>query len=271
MNNIVKRNLSSTAITALDEDLANQMLAGIEQSQATTAVAGGGKDLIKLDKASGTWGIGQADEPMQIGSHWWVNLLSVCHGFVCWSDYQGKRKNERLGEIMAPMSSPKPAKPNPIDNFPFTEQRSFEAICLNGEDEGREVQFKNGSVGTMKAMKKLEDAIKLQLRKDRAHPCPVIEFKSESYKHGDYGRIQNPIFEIVAWADLQGNIAGEEDDAVEEAAPTPPTPAPAAAAAPKRVKPSLVQAAPAPEPEAAPEPAQTAAAPIRGQRRRPIG
>jgi hypothetical protein len=243
MNDIVKRSLGSTA---LSNDLADQLLAGIEDSQATTIVVGGGKDLIKLSKNDGSWNIGQADEPMQVGSKWLINILSICHGFVCWSNYPGSRKNERLGEVMVPMSQPKPQKPAPIEGFPFAEQRSFEAICLNGEDEGAEVQFKNGSVGTMKAFKKLEDAIKAQLRSDRAFPCPVIQFKSDRYKHTDYGWIHNPIFEVVDWSDLGGNLksgAGTDPE---------PKPAPAAVAKPARTKPALVEDAPATAAEQAP-------------------
>src|SRR6187431_1097451 len=140
MNDIVKRALGSTALTT---DLADRLLAGIEESQATTLVVGGGKDLIKLDKGTGLWNIGQADEPMQVGSKWLINILSICHGYICWSNYPGSRKNERLGEVMVPMSEPKPPKPAPIEGFNFAEQRSFEAVCLNGEDEGKEVMFKN--------------------------------------------------------------------------------------------------------------------------------
>jgi hypothetical protein len=237
MNDIVKRSLGSTA---LSNDLADRLLAGIEESQATTLVAGGGKDLIKLSKNDGTWNVGQADEPMQVGSKWWINLLSICHGYICWSNYQGTRKNERLGEVMVPMYEPKPPKPGPIDGFNFAEQRSFEAVCLNGEDEGAEVQFKNGSVGTMKGFKKLEDAVKSQLRTDRAYPCPVIQFKSEKYKHSDYGWIWNPVFEIVDWADMQGNLKSAGEAAPVDV-PEPPKPAPAAAAAPRRSKPALVE------------------------------
>lgn len=266
MNEIAKRSTS----TALSNELADRLLAGIEDSQATTMVAGGGKDLIKLDKSDGSWVIGQADEPMQVGSRWWINILSLSHGWVCWSNYQGTRKNERLGEIMVPMSEPKPQKPQPIEGFPFAEQRSFECICLNGEDAGVEVAFRNGSVGTMKAFKKLEDAIKTQLRADRAFPCPVVQFKSESYKHADYGKIQNPIFEIVDWANLNGDL---KSDGAPEAALSEPKPAPAAAAkAARPAKPALVEE---PAAASAARPAKPAlveepvAAPRTAQRRRP--
>ena len=258
MNEIAKRNLGSTALS-LPDDLADRLLAGIEESQATTLVAGGGKDLIKLSKNDGTWNIGQSDEPMQVGSKWWINIVSICHGFICWSNYQGTRKNERLGEVMVPMYEPKPQKPGPIEGFPFAEQRSFEAICLNGEDEGKEVQFKNGSVGTLKGFKKLEDAVKAQLKTNRRYPCPVIQFKSEKYKHSDYGWIHNPIFEVVDWADMQGNLKSEGEVTPNE--PDAPKPAPAAAAAPRRSKPALVAD------DVVSEPAQ---APMRpAQRRRP--
>jgi hypothetical protein len=249
--------------TALSNDLADRLLAGIEDSQATTLVAGGGKDLIKLGKGDGLWSIGQADEPMQVGSKWLINVVSICHGYICWSKYEGSRKNERLGEVMVPMYEPKPGKPAPIDGFPFAEQRSFEAVCLNGEDAGAEVLFKNGSVGTMKAFKKLEDAVKSQLRTDRAYPCPVIQFKSDKYKHPEYSWIWNPIFEVVDWADMQGNLksdAGKGPNATAGAEPDP-KPAPAAAPAPRRSKPALVAD------DVVLEPAQ---APVRpAQRRRP--
>ena len=266
MNDLVKKSFASTSLTSFDDDAAAQLLAGIEDSQAQTAVPGDGVDLIKLDKSDGSWGMGQSTDPVQDGAQFWLNILSMCHGHVCWSNYEGKRKNERLGEIMAPMSAPKPAKPQPIDGFPFKEQRSFECICLNGEDAGRKVKFSNGSVGTLKAFKKLEDAVKVQLRKNRNYPCPVIEFESEKYRHGDYGWIQNPIFVIVDWADLQGNRLSEQGEGQEAvAAPTAPKPAPAAKAAPKAAKPSLKVVA---EPEEGPQEAEATEAP-RGPRRRP--
>jgi len=261
MNDLVKKSFASTALSTLDEDAASQLLRGIEDSQATTVVAGEGVDLIKLDKSDGTWSMGQSMDPVQDGASFWVNILSLCHGFVCWSDYKGTRKNERLGEVMAPMSAPKPSKPNPIEGFPFKEQRSFEAICLDGTDAGRKVKFANGSVGTLKAFKKLEDAVKAQLRKDRAFPCPVLQFESDKYRHGDYGWIQNPIFVIVGWANSNGDLLADAkgDDTVVPIKPAPKLAAPVAA------KPSLKKPA---EPQQGPAEAEATEAP-RGPRRRP--
>lgn len=139
---------------------------------------------------------------------------------------------------------------------------------MDGEDAGRKVQFKNGSVGTMKAMKKLEDAIKVQLRSNRAYPCPVIQLESESYKHSDYGRIQNPIFTIVDWANLQGDLLSEATDGEPEQGvqtqPEPPKPAPAAAA-----KPPLTKTKPPLQAVAEPQEETAEVTPIRGPRRRP--
>lgn len=254
MNDIVKR--TNGSMIELSEDLAARLLAGIEDSQAKTMVAGGGKDLIKLAKGDGSWSIGQADTPMQIGSKWWINLLSICHGYICWSNYPGARKNERLGEVMCPMSEPKPPKPGDIDGFPFKEQRSFEAICLNGEDAGTEVMFKNGSTGTLKGMKKLEDAIKAQIRVNWRFSCPVVQFKSERYKHGDYGWIWNPIFEVVDWANQKGDLLSAQ---------TAGSPKPESEAAPvtskPRAKPALVEDTPEDVPPPPP--------PRPAQRRRP--
>ena len=261
MNDLVKKSFGAVATGDFSDDEAAQLLAGIEDSQAQTAVPGDGIDLIKLDKSDGSWGMGQSTDPVQDGASFWVNARSLCHGYTCWSNYEGRRKNERLGEVMAPMSAPKPPKPQPIDGFPFKENRSFEALCLDGEDAGRKVKFSNGSVGTLKAFKKLEDAMKAQLRKNPKYAYPVLQFESEKYKHGDYGWIQNPIFVIVGWANSNGDLLSDTkgDDTVVPIKPAPKLAAPVAA------KPSLKKPA---EPQQGPAEAEATEAP-RGPRRRP--
>jgi len=121
--------------------------------------------------------------------------------------------------------------------------------------------FKNGSTGTLKGFRKLEDAIKSQLRTNRAYPCPVIQFKSDKYKHSQYSWIWNPIFEVVDWADMQGNLLSEAGQAPQ---------AQAGVAKPRAAKPALVQPAPAPveDDDVEDTPAEVVA-PRPAQRRRP--
>ena len=111
-------------------------------------------------------------------------------------------------------------------------------------------------VGTMKGFKKLEDAVKAQLRTDRAFPCPVIQFKSEKYKHSDYGWIHNPIFEVVDWADMQGNLKSD-GEAESGRAGSAEAGAGRGGSAKPRTKPALVdEAAGRPDEPAAVRPAQ---------------
>lgn len=262
-----------TDLATMTQDYAASLLAGIAESRASTIIAGGGKDLLRMLK-SGEWVFGQSNEEVQQGSRWIVNIMTLAHGWSCWVDGGRGGKNELRGEVMVSMTKPKPACPPPIDNTPFKEQRSFDLKCLDGADAGTEVLYKIQSIGGMREVDGLLGKIHGRLAVDPQHAFPVLVFGTDHYDHSKWGRIYTPVLEIVGWADGNGNLAGVPPKQV--AAPAAAAPA---APARKRKAPINAEAAtpePTPMTQAAPpaaaaavaEPAPTAAARV-GQRRRP--
>lgn len=257
----------------IDTDFAQALLQGLTASRVTLQAPGGGKPFLRLLR-DGDWVFGQGDDLVQEGSHWAINVKTLYWGWVCWTNRPSGQKNEKLGQVMDSMIRDRPAKPDPIQGYPFADQISFDALCLDGEDAGLEVTFSNGSIGTMRAFTKLRDAIIVQLQKDIRYPCPVITLGQESYKHTSYGKIYNPIWTITGWADLGGNLAPTGTSPAPTASPEPVPASPAAPAEPARKRKAPLGDNGAPAAEAAPAPAEPAPGPTptqqvhTGQRRR---
>jgi hypothetical protein len=261
MTDIANRTTGSAA--ALPEDFAKRMMAGIAESRATTQIGAGGKHILRLMKG-GMWIYGQTNEEVQPGSRWAVNVMTLAHGWCCW--VEGESKNSLEGDVMVSMSEKLPAQPDAIRGTEFKPQRSFDLKCLDGEDEGEEVVYKVNSRGGIEAVTKFIGDIQRRLL--TPYPCPIITLDSEWYPHPKWGRVDKPIFSIVGWCDLNGNVEGAPP-----VAPASEAPAPTAAPVRKR-KPPLAAAevaagqtftAAAPPVEPAPVAQQHV-----GQRRRPV-
>lgn len=228
MNDIVK-----AASGALSTDVASKLLKGIGESRSQTVISGG-DPLLRLLR-HGEWVYGQEDTEVLEGSLWAVNPLSIEHGYSCWSNYDEKgKKNELLGEAMAPIYEPKPMKPEPVNGFGYNEQRSFKLKCINGDDKGVEVMHKLSSVGGMRAVDGLLADMQAQLATNPSYPCPVIELEVDSYQHTKWGKVFVPIFTLRGWANMLGELsgqgelhnAGEQAQVAQEKAPEPAQPEP---------------------------------------------
>ena len=90
----------------------------------------------------------------------------------------------------------------------------------------------------------------------------MLTFSSDSYPHKKWGQIFVPIFTVVGWADMNGNLQGDDQPALPLADRVPTT----EPTRPARTKAPLA-AAPAPAVEPV-QPAVTAQTHV-GQRRRP--
>jgi hypothetical protein len=267
MNDLTKKNGSAIA---LPDDFADQLGAGIAESRAQTQLSGGGgKPFLSLIKGDG-WVFGPEKEEVQDGSWWIVNVMTFAHGWSCWVETPSKR--ELKGEVMDSMARSKPVKPMPIDGQEFKEQRSFELKCLNGDHEGADVIYKNSSDGGVKAAIALAGEVqkRLAVRENRAYPCPVVQLDYEYYDHPKYSRVYKPIFTIVGWANMMGELEGAARPlAMDEGAAPAPAPAPKAPTT-TLIKPRKAAAPPvgtvAGSPVDAPAPTQRQHV---GQRRRP--
>lgn len=212
----------------LPADFAKKLMSGIAESRATTVIAGGGKDLLRLLK-SGEWVFGQTNEEVQQGSQWVVNVMSLAHGWVCWVEGAGNSKNSKRGEVMVSMTEAKPLCPPPIDGTSYKEQRAFEAKCITGDDTGTEVRHEITSIGGLRAVDALLAKIQTRIALDPVHCCPVLTFGTDSYPHPKWGKIYTPIYEVTGWVDMNG----EKAPAARPQLPPEPQPASATRAAAK--------------------------------------
>lgn len=244
MNELVNRN------TALPANFGETLMRGIADTRSTMSTGNdGSKPLLRL-LTDGHWVFGQANEPVEKGSQWAVNIASLSRGWVCWAP------GELLGQVMASVQVEMPARPEPVDDIPFKEQFGMELTCVSGAHDGELVVYKNNSDGFKQAFQKLLGEIQQRWAMDKQYYWPVVELHETSYQSKKYGLKWKPLLPVMAWTDEEGNYSPDSEVAE----------APEPVAAPKQNR-KRDYAASAPEPAQPPLPsAQTHT----GQRRRPI-
>jgi len=246
-------------ITNLPADFVTRLMSGIAQARASTILPGGKPYFRLLKTRKYVWG--QSNDEMQEGSSWVVNIMSMAHGWSCWVDGGPKKANDLAGEVLVSMTLPRPDQPEPIGEFEFKELYSMEMKCLDGDDAGTEVLYRINSTGGKRAILALMDEIYGQLARRPAYPCPVLVLTSDTYQHKKHGPVVYPIFTVVGWANMNGELdQGADTPALADRTPTTEPTRPARTKAPLGAVP-----APAVEPV---QPAVTAQTHV-GQRRRP--
>ena len=248
-------------------DLA-QFQKNLAQAQSNIALKGG-EDFLKLSKNSGEWIYGASEVEVQEGSHWAINPGSLRMGYIAWG------KGEVLGKKLLPILTGQMVDKSTLPNVgaPWDECVAFQLRCMNGEDEGVQVEYEQNSYGAKKAFSAIVQAIMQQTTKDTVNFVPVVVMSSDSYQHKTYGTIFNPIFEVVKWISMGGvEVAQEaEEEEPETSAPTASTStatptAQTSTAASVKKKRSAVGAA-----DAAAAPVSESAKPgVVRQRRRPV-
>jgi hypothetical protein len=172
-----------------------------------------GSVILKMDKG-GHWIYGAEQTEVESDSTWAVNPFSFIHGYIAWGD------GEVLGEMMVPVTEPKPELP-PVPHGAkkgWEVQVGMSLKCLSGPDKGLEVRYTTTSVGGKRAVNTLGVAIAAQCETTPGKPVPVVALKKDSYQHKSYGKIYTPVFEIQDWASMDGQT-DEAEAATEEAAP----------------------------------------------------
>ena len=177
--------------------------------RALEAEAGpAGVVILKMDK-TGHWVFGADQTEVEADATWAINPFSFVHGFIAWGD------GEVLGEKMVSVSAPLPE----MDAAPAGAKRGWETQvgmslkCLSGEDKDMEARFSSTSVGGKRAVQTLAVAIANQVEADQTKPVPVVRLKKDHYAHKSYGKIYTPVFEIVEWVGMDGEVVQEEETA----------------------------------------------------------
>jgi hypothetical protein len=185
------------------------------QVQETTGLAG--FSFLKIDFETGEWFLGQ-DAEIVSDELVLVNTTTIQHGWILWS---GGRPNKSFVGFSQPLPQPMEA----IGDDHPSEARSFQGALI---DDGEPLAFDTNSYGGRKGIDVLLGKIKAHSAEGSKHLFPKVKLTSESYANKKRGGklTFNPVFEIVAWCDTDGNEEGEAPARV-EAQPEPEAEAPA--------------------------------------------
>jgi hypothetical protein len=193
-----------------------QAMTSALRSVAADVGGASGVVILKCDK-TGHWVFGADQTEIQEGSIWAVNPNSFVHGYIAWG------KGEVLGEKMASVNEPLPE----LTPAPEAAERGWEKqvgmtlACTNGEDEGLQARFSATSAGGKKMWAAVALAVAEQADKDPANCVPLVRLTSEHYMHKQYGRVYNPIANIIEWTSLDTDTVTETEDAELEVAAEP--------------------------------------------------
>lgn len=209
------------------EDLAKSL----NNAAVSMPSVGGDQQYLKMltkGRDAGTWVYGQEETEVEEGSLWAINPLSIKHGYVAWDTHAG---GAPVQEIMVSINRALPSKdslpvlppgtpskkaPNVPVDLEYADQRSFDAVCISGADEGVTVEYKQSSAGSMKLFNKIINALLDQVQKGD-DIVAVGKWGFSSYDHKTYGEIYNPEFEIVEWRTVEDTSpAGAKEPAKEE-------------------------------------------------------
>lgn len=173
----------------------------------------GGKAFIKFDK-DGTWYFGKngdiCNEDRAV-----LNIHTLAAGYVCWTDYdketlKTKRKNEKLGEEMV-LSSQGAVDPAdlPDTGWEWKQQQAVDGRFLDGDRA--QFEYKTSSLGGLEAMDTIIDAVMQRIHDgETVYLYPVVQLSGTTYPHDTWGTVHKPSLDIVAWADINGDVEGEK-------------------------------------------------------------
>jgi hypothetical protein len=163
------------------------------QVQETSALAG--FSFLKIDFESGEWLLGQ-DGDIVSDEEILVNTPTIQHGWILWSGGRPQKSfvgfTQSLPPAMAAIGEDSPS-----------EGRSFQGALV---DDGEMLAFDTNSYGGRKGVDVLLGKIKAHAAEGSKHLYPRVKLTSESYSNKKRGGKMtfNPVFEIVAWCNEEG-------------------------------------------------------------------
>ena len=181
-----------------------------------------GGQYLRLAK-SGEWVYGADDVEVEEGALFALNPATISEGFIAWPEEGGAPVGEEMRTIY---EDPIQRGELPDVGAKWNEQVAFEAVCINGEDEGQTFIYKASSLGGRKEFAALLRSISAQYEANPGDPAvvPIIELGVDSYKHNQYGKIFTPVFEIKKWATMDDTPSTVEPEAKVEPELAPEAP-----------------------------------------------
>jgi len=199
MNDLIKPSETTGTEVATLDTLASRFRAAALQL--------GGDPILKF--AKGDYSIGDEDVPL--GTQFVACVGDTATGYVKWVDK--KKVDERIGRVADGFTAPLRESLGDTDKSLWEKDLAGQPrdpwalqwfLPMIGVEDGNRVVFATGSGGGKKAVGRLLRAFgDCPLRGD-----PTIRLDARSYKHPDYGKIDEPLFIILGWEKTPA--AGEE-------------------------------------------------------------
>lgn len=219
--------MTTNNLPAALQDLAGGLAA---TANANPVIQGGSSYLKFLQEGKeGTWVYGPDAVEPDPESKWVANPHSLRHGWVLWRD--GANKPDK---VLVPATQPLPSEtdlPAPGPNDTLAEGRAVTLACIEGEDEGEQVEFETNSMGGRDAWAELLQLIYQRVRAGHADCYPVLEL-GYGQPYSTRGKvIRKPRFVLVGWTDeagtpeaakLEGPGGGEPEDEADPEAEVQP-------------------------------------------------
>jgi hypothetical protein len=183
--------------------------------------------MLLYKSREGEYQIGQLRKIPEAGAHWLVNIASALHGYIGFDD------NNRPTSKTVPAHMPMPNLADLPDlGFEWALQLAFTLMCLTGADKGLAAQFKSNTVGGAKAFNGLFDEVKRRWLSGEhdGKLFPIVELAQTSTQSQKFGKIPEPIFNIVGWSTAKG----PEPESKSPPSPKSPTSSVAASEQPRR-------------------------------------
>jgi hypothetical protein len=184
----------------------------LAQSQVQETQGLAGFSFLKIDFESGDWLLGQ-DAEIVTNDEVLVNTTTIQHGWILWSG--GRPQKSFVG-----FQQPLPTQMEPIGEDYPSEARSFQGALI---DDGEPLAFDTNSYGGRKGIDVMLGKIKAHSAEGSQYLFPRVKLTSENYANKKRGGklTYNPVFEIMAWCDNDGNEepAQVEDKSEDKEAP----------------------------------------------------
>ena len=199
----------ATQIVPFDPAKLATSLVRIAEGRVTLAAL-----FMKMGK-DGDWIFGVEGEEIEQGARFMVNPQGFQKGFIAWKYIPegSKEKAEKLGEIMVAATD---ALEEPGEVPARAKKWDFQlGIHLKGLDDdtstaGKDLVFRSTSVGGIRALSGLAEQVGTYYAKHGGGKVAVVTLSSTSYKHASYGKIYNPVIEIVEWIDTPQVVVKDE-------------------------------------------------------------
>lgn len=149
--------------------------------------------FLKMEK-TGSWVHGAQQTEVPEDAEFLINPATFDHGYVAWGD------GEKFGEVIAPIIDPLPELPPvPAGAKSWDFQLGFH---LASADDGAQFVFRATSVGGKRVIAQMAAAVAERIEAGETKLVPVVTLTSESYKHSKYGKIYNPVMDVVRWVSM---------------------------------------------------------------------